>query len=120
MMDKEIMMRLKFVKENGKTWYIDLPNWTGRKSALQMVAGADTLLDLISSGNDEVILFVSTENFDGSNLLTKVKKCWFNGADYYCKEYNGMVINHDLWLCDVTKLVLGYFPDKIYFAKLKI
>lgn len=120
MINKELIMRLKFVKEDSKNWYIDLPNWTGRKSALQMVAGADTLLDLISCGTDEVILFVSNHDFDGAEVITKVRKSWFNGADYHCKTYKGVEINHDLWLCNVTKFVLGYFPEKIYFAKLKL
>lgn len=36
-------MELKFYKEEGK-WYIDIP-WDGDKSELEMVMGADVLLD---------------------------------------------------------------------------
>ena len=38
----------RFNKEDGK-WYIDLPDWTGTKGELQMVGGADTLLDHLSN-----------------------------------------------------------------------
>ena len=37
---------LKFNKEADR-WYIDLPDWTGTKGELEMVAGADTLLDCV-------------------------------------------------------------------------
>jgi hypothetical protein len=113
----ELIMRLKFIKENNGNWYIDLPNWTGRKSALQMVSGADTLLDLMSEGSKSVEIFVSHEDFDGAELLEKKRNCWFNGADYFIKTYDNKVIDLDVWLCDVTKHVLGDFPDEIYFAK---
>lgn len=106
---------LTFIKEKNK-WYIDLPNWTGSKSALQMVSGADTLLDVMSDGNERVSVFVSNEDFDGASVLKKVRKCWFNGSDYILENYEKLN-NHDVWLCNVTKYVLGYFPDEIYFAK---
>lgn len=110
---------LKFVNENNNNWYIDLPNWTGRKSALQMVSGADELLDLISNNNNEVTLYVSFNDFDGANRIKLVNKCWFNGANYICDRYDNKTINHKLWLCDVTKFVFGRFPDVIYFAPIK-
>jgi hypothetical protein len=116
---KELIMRLKFVKEKNNNWYIDLPNWTGRHSALQMVAGADTMLEIMAEGRNEVLVFVTDEEFDGSNRLDLVKTCWFNGADYIIKTYEGTPLNLDVWLCNVTKFVLGDFPEKIYFAKLK-
>ena len=105
-------MKLKFVKEKNNNWYIDLPNWTGRHSALQMVAGADTLLEIMSGGNNEVHVFVSDEDFDGSNRLDLVETCWFNGADYKIKDYEGVPLNLDVWLCDVTKFVLVNFLRK--------
>lgn len=110
-------MKLKFVKENKDKWYIDLPKWTGRKSALQMVEGADTLLDFIADGKREVILYTDHENFDGANCLTFINKCWINGANYKIDMYNNYQLNLKIWLCDVTKHVLGHFPEKIYFAK---
>ena len=34
-------------------WFVDLPEWTGEKWELQMVAGADLFLEMINSGDDE-------------------------------------------------------------------
>lgn len=110
------MWILKFCKE-GKKWYIDLPEWTGRKSALQMVAGADKLLDLMANGENVVNIYVDEENFVNAEHLILIKKCWWNGADYKIETYEGKDINLKVWLCDVTKHVLGRFPKDVYFAK---
>lgn len=111
-------MILNFVKEK-KKWYIDLPEWTGRKSSLQMVDGADTLLDYISEGKANVKLLVSTEMFENANCLGFLNKTWFNGANYKIDTYNNYFMNLKVWLCDVTKFVMNEFPEKIYFAKMK-
>ena len=113
-----MMKILNFEKEE-KKWYIVLPEWTGRKSALQMVHGADTLLNYMAEGKREVCMYVEEEPFDGSECLTLIRKCWINGADYKIETYKNFEIKHKVWLCDVTKVVLGEFPEKIYFAKLK-
>ena len=50
---------LKFNKE-GKLWYIDLPQWTGTKAELEMVAGADKLLDALNTNKENnTVLFRS-------------------------------------------------------------
>ena len=41
------MKNLKFKKEEDNKWYIDLTEWTGDKADLEMVAGADILLDIL-------------------------------------------------------------------------
>jgi len=107
---------LKFCKE-GKSWYFDLPEWKGRKSALLMVAGAHTLLDIMAEGKNVVVLYVDEEEFDGAEHLTLINICWWNGANYRIETYGNYYLHLKVWLCDVTKKVLGDFPDDIYFAK---
>lgn len=119
----------RFYKENGK-WYIDLPNWTGFKANLQMVEGADTLLELMADGEASVDVQFSEDPFEGANCLQlveqnnginilgkKILSNWDFGADYIILDYEGHQINHSLWLCNVTKFVFGYFPYKIFFKK---
>ena len=110
------MKLLRFYKEE-KKWYIDLPEWTGRKSALQMVSGADTMLAYMAEGKNEVSVYVSTEEHEDFNCLELINICWFNGAYYRVIMYEKYYINLKMWLCNVTKHVLGEFPEKIYFAK---
>jgi len=107
---------LKFARE-GKKWYIVLPEWRGRKAALQMISGADTLLNYIAEGKLEVVLYVDEEDFDGAECMTLIEKCFWNGAFYRIETYKNNELNLKLWLCDVTKVVLGEFPEKIYFSK---
>jgi len=110
---------LRFYKEKSKKWYADIPMWTGRKSALQMISGADKLLDLIAKDRDEVYLHYSENEIKNADELTFTNKCWFNGADYKISKLNGEEIKLDVWLCNVTKFVMGYFPKKIYFKEIE-
>jgi hypothetical protein len=124
------MRNLRFYKEDTNNWYADIPKWLGFKAQLQMVAGADTLLDYVSNGKNEVTLGLSeTEienseclelvnifkgyNFFGFNL--KIFGGTDNGAIYMLKKFNGKIIDYEIWLCNVTKFVFGKFPKKIYF-----
>jgi len=104
------MKQLNFNKE-GNQWYIDLPDWKGAKEELEMVAGADRLLDHLSNNEDKVSVFVSEEPIDDSIALNK-KYNINGGADY--KPANTDVV-FSVWLCGVTKFVFGgYMPDKLY------
>ena len=110
---------LRFYKEDQKRWYADIPSWTGRKSALRMVAGADTLLDIIAKEREEVYLHFSEEEVEGGDVLYFKKKSWINGATYRLKNYLGTNYNMKVWLCDVTLHVLGKFPRRIYFKEVE-
>ena len=61
----------RFYKENGM-WYIDLPEYLeaglGTKNNLLMVAGADTLLDILSNNGTEITIEFGDERFDGCNV----------------------------------------------------
>ncbi len=110
-------MNLKFIKEESNRWYIDLPSWTGEKADLEMVCGADNLLDTLSNNGNEVTLCVYEDSFQGCEELNMVNLATDlgNGAYYLLKNYKGEEVNQELWLCDVTKFVFGYLPNKIYF-----
>lgn len=110
---------LRFYKEKSKYWYAHIPEWTGRKSALQMISGADKLLDLIANDRDEVYLHYSEDEIKDADCLVFHKKSWFNGADYKLTKYLGEEVKMKVWLCDVTKFVIGYFPKTIYFKEVE-
>jgi hypothetical protein len=100
----------RFNKEDGK-WYIDLPDWTGTKGELQMVGGADTLLDHLSNNGDTVLVDLSTDKEcpEGFETLKKIVRTPPNGCLYHL----GL---SPVWLCDVTKFVFdGVFPKRIHF-----
>jgi hypothetical protein len=104
------MKNLKFKKEKQK-WYIDLPEWTGDKADLEMVCGADKVLDYLSNKGESVETLVSEEPIDNSIILTK-KWNIYGGADY--DVTNCPDVDH-AWLCKVTKFVYdGNLPEKLF------
>ena len=83
-----------------------------------MVEGSDKLLDYIAEGRKEVTLVFSEVELVDSDTLVLINKCMFNGAYYKADKYNGYALNMKVWLCNVTKFVMGGFPEIIYFKKL--
>ena len=108
------MKNLKFKKEKDNKWYIDLPEWTGDKADLEMVAGADRLLDYLSNSESKVDTLVSEEPLDDSITLTKRWNI-YGGADY--KVTNCPDVD-TAWLCKVTKFVYdGNLPQKLFIKR---
>ena len=112
-----MIREFKFYKDIGG-WFVDLPGWEGTKSDLAMVSGADTMLDIISQGENDIMVLLSTEEFDGSNRLEFLRESpeMGEGSWYLMKTYIGIEYNLELWLCDVTKFVFGNFPKNIYIS----
>jgi hypothetical protein len=111
----------RFVKE-GSCWYIDLPAYLeqgGSKGDLAMVAGADTMLDIMAEGTTSVTLKIDTKPFPQADLLELTEVCHpSQGGGYYMLHtYNNKAINHCMWLCAVTNFVFGSLPSKIYLQK---
>ena len=103
------MSIFKFTKEKDR-WFIDLPTWKGSKDELEMVMGADTMLDILAQGDDVVHAYITTKSFDAPIVLTFEKE-EFEGATYtLVSEHHTFPV----WLCHVTKFVFGNFPKKIY------
>ena len=47
-------MILNFYKEETNRWYVDLPCWSGLKEDLEMVEGADLMLDILSNYTNSI------------------------------------------------------------------
>lgn len=115
------MEQYKFLRE-GSGWYIDLPEYLeqgGSKGDLAMVAGADTMLDIMAEGKNEVHIQLDTNPFDSADLLELVEVCEpaMGGGYYVLHSYNGESIRHRMWLCAVTNFVFGYLPEKIFVKR---
>jgi hypothetical protein len=111
--------RFTFELEN-KRWYVVLPEWEGEKDDLEMVAGADVMLDILSDGNQTVELELSLES----------KPCYITlffdredgGGGWYKISTNNthsvFESLSEIWLCYVTKFVFGELPPRIFINKL--
>ena len=110
-----------FIKEPAG-WYIDLPEFIvqgGSKGDLQMVDGADSMLDMIAGGRDSVTLIIAEEPFDGADRMDLTEKCdpYIGGGYYLLRSWEGRPVMHTLWLCAVTEYVFGYLPEKIFIKR---
>jgi hypothetical protein len=99
-----------------KRWYIDLPYWHGEIADLEMVQGADKMLDIVSGSTNECYLELSDEPFEGADVIKLVDDLSdsVGGGDYIIPSYKGEGINHKMWLCSVTLQVFGSLPSVIY------
>jgi hypothetical protein len=110
------MRRFKFYQEDDGRWYVDLPEWSGEKESLEMVQGADVLIDYLAEGKTSIELDMSDTYFNGASIMKIIFECKLSEGAYYLVEaYNDKELFHPLWLCDVTKFLFGRFPNKIYF-----
>lgn len=110
------MREFRFYKESTHQWYVDLPEWEGPKEALEMVFGADSMLEYMAEGSGEVRVIVSTQEVDNAYHLRFIGETpeMGEGAQYHLDEYLGLTIDLSVWLCDVTKFVFGEFPKDIW------
>lgn len=129
--------KLSFDREEEYRWYIDFPNWPWKKANLEMVSGADKLLDILSKGRDRVTVLVKPSSKpmdeaefqklkqDGWLELTQIQSSLTGGATYTARGNNierfvrrhpltGEVSQRTLWLCPVTLFVVGRYPKYFY------
>jgi hypothetical protein len=113
------MRKFKFYKEPDNRWYIDLPEWTGSKADLEMVSGADSMLEYMSEGEYQVFVYISEIEFQGADTL-RLKGLAGDvgsGAFYFMQKYRGIEINLDMWICDVSCYIFGKHPDRLFISK---
>lgn len=111
---KRIMRNFKFEKESDNRWYIVLPEWKGDKEELEMVCGADTMLDIVAQGEDHVYLTISDKEFDNPRFILTFNRGESEGGWYDLKSD---LHEFEVWLCHVTKFVFnGELPKILYCA----
>ena len=106
-------MELSFEKwENGR-WFIILPDYDGDQEDLEMVDGADTLLDFLTTDGLYVTVKVSLEEKKGYSVILNLVVHDVIGGTYQVENLDGF--NQDVWLCNVVHFLFGEHPEKIYF-----
>ncbi|MDB5197859.1 MAG: hypothetical protein JWP88_2230 [Flaviaesturariibacter sp.] len=115
------MKTYQFIRTE-REWYIDLPQYIeqgGSKGDLQMVEGADKMLDMMAADSDKVTLTIATEPFDGADALILTEKCdpYIGGGYYLMRQYEGIAVNRTMWLCQVTEFVFGDIPPEIFIRR---
>ena len=115
------MKTYRFIKTAGR-WYIDLPDYLeqgGNMAELEMVEGADIMLDIMAENKHAVNLCIADKPFENADKLVLTEKCdpVIGGGYYLLKEYEGTIINQTMWLCQVTAFVFGKISPEIYVKR---
>lgn len=93
---------------HGSSWVFDDNNVGLVKEPF--VAGADTLLDVVSEGREKCTALFSQIKFPSAQYTLTYKAGEINsGTDYFCEE-----LNHDLWLCPALGCYFDESPKTIY------
>lgn len=118
-------MIYKFYKTEDQEWFVDLPGYPGCKEDLQMVMGADSMLDIYAGGAEVVHLDIevddSTIDVAEYDTLVKTEEELEAGANYLINSLMNkrILATFHIWLCDVTEFVFGEFPDYLFIKKIK-
>ena len=125
LLNKKDEYKIKFNHESDGKWYVDFPNWPLSHDNLEMVAGADDLLDILNNGTNHVSLEVYTNRPKEYDIeLKKVHSALTKGAFYTVEtslkgwENPNSIRRKQLWLCPVTLTVLGQYPQQIFFKQI--
>ncbi len=107
-------MRLEFEKEEDGKWYAVIPEWPYDHEELEMVDGADDLLDCLTQDGRMVTLDVETDEPSTGDYAT------FTLIDH--DDYGGTYVTDNpkvevkqIWLCNVMHFVFdGEHPEVLY------
>ena len=106
-------MELSFEKWEDGRWFVVLPDYDGDQEDLEMVDGADTLLDFLTTDGLYVTVKVSLEEKAGYSVRLNLVAHDMIGGTYQVENLEGF--NQDVWLCNVVHFLFGEHPEKIYF-----
>ena len=110
-------MELTFEKWEDGRWFVVLPDYDGDQEDLEMIDGADKLLDILTTDGLYVNLSVSLKEVPGMFHLQLVKHDEI-GATYEVTNH-GYFLHKDIWLCNVVHYLFGEHPEIIYFEPVK-
>ena len=116
------MQEITFYKEHTGRWYADIPEWPGSKDELEMVCGADTMLDVYAQGDFKVTLKMDLVEpmYPCDKLIFQSLSAGTedSGAYYEARTILLMSYSIQIWLCPVTLFVFGEYPENIYVNKI--
>jgi len=114
------MKQYEFEKDPDGRWYIVLPEWTGDRGDLEMVCGANVMLDIMAQSEFKITLSLSLSYlpYVEQTVLDLINESDEVGGGFYMMDtYKYVTYNLNMWLCDVTKFVFGYMPKVIYVSE---
>ena len=108
-------MELSFEKwDNGK-WYVVLPDYDGDPEDLEMMNGADDLLEFMTDDGMYVNVKVTRDDRASYPIILRMVDHDEIGGTYQVENLEGF--NQNVWLCNVVHFLYGEHPELIRFKK---
>lgn len=110
---------LRFYKQ-GEEWFADVAGHTQAQN--RMVAGADTMLEVLSNGGSEVMVVFSSDIDTPDKWMMHLHLVEHDkfGATYRVKRVKENIMSF-AWLCNVTHDIFGgEHPEDIYVHSVKV
>lgn len=109
-------------RKNNDQWFINYQAETNEQSSktnTRRLKGANDLLSLMSWGRNLVNLTLGTQPFEDAVVLDLVQLCdeKKGGGYYFIRNYRGIEVNKLLWIEDLSLLLFGDIPERIYIRK---
>ena len=99
---------------DSNAWFAEIPEWEGDRAELEMIIGADVLLDILAQGEESISIRMTDESqFQGTSrgFTLKFLRKEAGGAFYQITDSH---LDFEIWLCHVTEFVFDYLPKNIY------
>ena len=98
--------------EDGR-WFVILPEWDGDQEDLEMVEGADKMLDSLTTDGMYSSLGISLEGPEDEDYFTLDIEAHDEDGAFYnvigCDNFEGTI-----WLCNVMHFVFGEHLDRLF------
>lgn len=106
-------MEIEFERYDDGRWYVVFPEYEGDHEDLEMVEGADKMLDALTTDGMYVTLEIDLEEPAAGDYFTLDIEAHDEYGAFYnvrgCEKYEGTI-----WLCNVTHEFFGNHPEKLY------
>lgn len=100
--------------ENGR-WYVVFPEYEGDQEDLEMVEGADKMLDALTTDGMYVSLTISEERPEDDNYFIFEMEAHDDCGGFYnvlgCEQFKGTI-----WLCNVVHEFYEDHPETLYVS----
>lgn len=118
---QEVAEAFCFTKLEG-CWRLILPGSPGKPpTEVVLTSGIDELLHMLARHRNELWLQLERTAFAGASVLVLDEFCPAprGGAYYRIYPREGRALKQRLWVCEVSLLIFGDLPERIYYRLLR-
>lgn len=107
----------------GNNWFLDLPDYLEKPGAyaddLECIGSFHDFLEWLASGREAIRLQISTERFDGAEVLVLTGDTGDqSGGYYYIGTFDQTTVDLELWVNRVIYFFVDKLPEHLFVKPL--